>query len=306
MTGKMYRARDVMGSMVDEVGDVDAAVNWLMDDWNTRNGASLPIKTTADDTASQTDPDPNAPSNDPDPSAPVNEPEPKDPEDEDANSQTSNHNPMKQYTAIPSAIGEEAMETPGELTLQEFQADALEQAIVASNARIADLEAQLAAAQQQVTSAAETHQAAIAQLNTEHQAAIDALNAEHQTAIDTLNAEHQTAIDALNTEHQTAIDALNAEHATALQTVNDATAAAQQQAATAQQNLADAQQRITDLTAEVESLNNAQGNQPQAGQQPVNNGQQPSAQATIVSSQYAYDPTLSARENAERRKQARK
>lgn len=312
-----YKVKDVIGTLVDGQATVQQLAQMLIDDYAQRQGAPVPLKEAADFVPSEPDKnDPQDPDND-------------NPENEDANASllaphsalsTSNSiNTMKQYTAIPAAIGEEPMETlDGELTLQAQQAGALEQVLAAGNNRAAMLEAQLAQLRTQMQEAETAHAAAIEQLNTEHAAAIEQLNAQHGTAIEQavteataqLNTEHAAAVEQLNTQHTAAIEQLNTEHTAAVeQAVAEATAQLNTQHAAAieqlntqhQQALDTANQRIADLSAEVEQLNAAAGSQPQAGQ-PDSNGQQSSVATTIATS-CAYNPSMSAKEYAAYRRQ---
>ena len=307
LTGKMYKAKDVIGSLVDEIGNMDAAINWLVSDWDARQGAALPLKLKSDEEEPQQEPEPK------NPAEPSTDPDP-DPNEANTNSQTTN--PM--FENIAAALGMESIEhTADGVMLNTPLAEALEQHLAAHAAEIEQNN--------------QAHAAAVEQLNKEHADAIAALNAEiaalkdaaakHDETVAALEAAtqkvaeleaaataadtaHAAAIEAINKEHIAAIDKLNTEHAAAVATLSEANTAANNSLATANEQLLAATQRVNDLTAEVEALNNAQGQQPQAGQQPVSNGQQPAQQATIVSSQYTYDPTLSAKENAERRKKA--
>lgn len=305
MTGKLYKAADVMVSLVDEIGDVETAINWLMNDWDARQGAPIPVKEEADTpiiSSEDTDPQNN----------PEGEPSHTDNpngENNTATQQQTNNNiptPMKTYSAIPAAIGEEPMEVmDGELTLQPEQAEALEQHLANGNNRMAMLQAQLDKANEQLAAKDAEHQAAIEAMNAEHATAIEAINAEHASAIENLNAEHATAIEHINGEHQAAIDKLNAAHSIALEGVNAQLTEANNNIAKANATIDENAQRIADLTAEVEQLNAAAHAAPAAGQQPANNGQQAVQPAVIGSaSGFRYDPNLSAAENARRRKEA--
>lgn len=299
LTGKMYLASEVMGSLVDEIGGIEDAVNWLMSDYDARQGAPLPAKAEADkpvidepveDDASTTQ------SSDPTADGGVSA-------GPSVNTQTST--PM--YENITSALGleQEIAHTEDGVMLNGPLADQLEAHLGNHAAQLAERDAQIAALQQQISDAETAHNAAIEQLNTEHAAAVQALNAEHATAIETINAEHATAIEQANAEHQAAIEALNAEHATAIEVVNAQLAEANNSLAQANATIDENAQRIADLSAEVEHLNDAAHAAPAAGQQPVNNGQQAS-QPSVVSSAsgFRYDPNLSAEENARRRKEA--
>lgn len=276
LTGKMYKACDVMDSMVDEIGDIAKACDWLMNDYNSRNGAAISIKPEA-----QCNPD-------------------KKKEGDPADDNNKSQKPMITYTAIPNAIGESSMETlDGELTLQPAQADALEQYLSSEANRIAEL-------QSQIDSLTQSHAEEVARINAEHQAAVDALNTEHQSAIEQNNESHAEEIARINAEHQAAVDALNTEHQSAVEQANATLADAQSQLDAANVAAAESQQRISDLTAEVETLNNAQGNLNRSGDQPKSNGIQPVTTTTLATG-CNYSPEMSAKEYAEmKRKQNNK
>lgn len=280
MTGKMYKAADVMGSLVDEIGGVEEAINWLMNDWDARQGAPIPAKEEADVPAS-TEGNPTA----------TNNP----------------NNITTMYENITAALGleQEIAHTEDGVLLNGPLADQLEAHLGNHAAQLAERDAQIAALQQQMADAETAHNAAIEQLNAEHATAIETNNAEHASAIETLNGEHQAAIEQLNAEHAQAIEAINAEHATAIEGVNAQLAEANNNLAQANATIDENVQRIADLSAEVEQLNAAAHAAPSAGQQPVNNGQQAAKPAVIVSaSGFRTDPNLSAAENARRRKEA--
>lgn len=329
LTGKMYKARDVIGSLVDEIGDMDAAINWLVSDWEARQGAALPLKLKADEEEPQQEPEPK---NDPEPAAPTNEPEPKnpaepstdpEPDPNKANTNPQTTNPM--FENIAAALNLESIEhTADGVMLNTPLAEALEQHLANHAAEIEQNNQAHAAAVEQLNQA---HTDAIAALNAEiaalkdaaakHDETVAALTAAtekvaeleaaateaeaaHASAIETINTEHQTAIEQLNAEHATAIEQLNTEHAAAVATLSEANTAANNSLATANEQLLAANQRVNDLTAEVEALNNAQGHQPQTGQQPVSNGKQ--GAAVTIGSTCAYNPGMSAAEYAEYRR----
>lgn len=312
LTGKMYKAKDVIGSLVDEIGDMDAAINWLVSDWEARQGAALPLKMKAGEEEPQNDPEPAAPTNEPEPKNPAEpstDPEP-DPNEANTNSQTTN--PM--FENIAAALNLESIEhTADGVMLNTPLAEALEQHLAAHAAEIEQNN--------------QAHAAQVEQLNKEHADAIVALKAEiaalkdasakHDETVAALEAAtqkvaeleaaataadtaHAAAIEALNKEHTAAIDKLNADHAAAVATLSEANTAANNSLATANEQLLAANQRVNDLTAEVEALNNAQGHQPQTGQQPVSNGKQ--GAAVTIGSTCAYNPGMSAAEYAEYRR----
>lgn len=283
LTGKMYKAKDVVGSLVDEIGDMDAAINWLVSDWEARQGAALPLKLKADE------PDPN-----------------------EANTNSQTTNPM--FENIAAALGMESIEhTADGVMLNTPLAEALEQHLAAHAAEIEQNNQAHAAAVEQLNQA---HADAIAALNAEiadlkdatakHDETVAAFEAatqkvaELEAAATASETAHAAAIEALNNEHTAAIDQLNADHAAVVATLNDANTTANNQLETANEQLLAATQRVNDLTAEVEALNNAQGHQPQTGQQPVSNGKQ--GAAVTIGSTCAYNPGMSATEYAEYRR----
>ena len=309
-TGAMYKMKDVIGSLIDGQTTLPQLAADALSEWEERGGSAVERKETADNVS---DPEPEP--------APVPEPEPEDPDNIDpegdgdndegdgdgaqtSSEQNSNHTPMtKQYTAIPAAIGEEAMESlDGELTLSPEQAEALEARLAQEDTRVADLTHQLADANA-------AHETAIAELNTQHENAVAELNQQHETAVAELNIQHQaeieyarkahaTELESLRSQHAAEIEALNGAHATELEGLNSQLAElrTQKEQLTQQRN---------DLQATVEELNNAQGAQPQAGEQPAGNGKQAPAKPRIVTSS-TFDPRLSAEENYKRQMEARK
>lgn len=299
-TGAMYKMKDVIGSLIDGQTTLPQLAADALSEWEERGGSAVERKETADNVS---DPEPEP--------APVPEPEPEDPDNTDpegdgdndegdgdgaqtSSQQNSNLTPMttKQYTAIPAAIGEEAMESlDGELTLSPEQAEALEARLAQEDTRVADLTQQLADANA-------AHETAIAELNTRHENAVAELNQQHQAEIEEASNAHATELESLRSQHAAEIEALNGAHATELEGLNSQLAElrTQKEQLTQQRN---------DLQATVEELNNGQGAQPQAGEQPAGNGKQAPAQPRIVTSS-TYDPRLSAEENYKRQMEARK
>lgn len=312
-TGAMYKMHDVIGSLIDGQSTLPQLAAYALGEWEERGGAVVERKETADNvSASVPEPEP----------APV--PVPEEPEDapvddDDENkegeangnegeaqtsNQPNNNTPMtKQYTAIPAAIGEEAMESlDGELTLTPDQAEALEQRLSQEDTRVADLTQQLAdanAAHETAVAELNTqHENAVAELNQQHADGISEINAAHEAAVAELNNAHATELESLRTAHAAEIEALNGTHATELEGLNS-------QLAELRTQMEQLTQQRNDMQATIEELNNAQGAQPQAGEQPAGNGKQAPAQPRIVTSS-TYDPRLSAEENYKRQMAARK
>lgn len=307
-TGAMYKMKDVIGSLIDGQTTLPQLAADALSEWEERGGSAVERKETADN-VSAPEPEP----------APVPEPEPEDPDNTDpegdgdndegdgaqtSSEQNSNHTPMtKQYTAIPAAIGEEAMESlDGELTLSPEQAEALEARLAQEDTRVADLTQQLAD-----TNAA--HETAIAELNTQHENAVAELNQQHETAVAELNIQHQAEIEEASNAHATELESLRSQHAAEIEALNGAHATELEGLNSQLAELRTQKEQLTqqrnDLQATVEELNNAQGAQPQAGEQPAGNGKQAPAQPRIVTSS-TYDPRLSAEENYKRQMEARK
>lgn len=261
MTGKMYKMKDVVGTLVDGQSDIPALATLILEDFAARNGEALPPTAGGSYIVSEGAPEED-PAEDPeeDPNSPSDGNQP-----EDTNTQS-----MKQYTAIPAAIGEEAMESAdGTLFLQEQQAEALENLLQSGQNREAEL-------QQQIDN-----------LNT--QMSEQQTNAAAQLAAQTeQNEQLQQQLASLQSELEQARNVAE-ERLTSLNN--------------AQTELEQARQQVTDLTATVEELNAAQGAQPDAGEAPSTAGQ--GAPVTkIVSTRFTYDRTLSAKENAARYRQS--
>lgn len=309
-TGAMYKMKDVIGSLIDGQTTLPQLAADALSEWEERGGSAVERKETADNVS---DPEPEP--------APVPEPEPEDPDNTDpegdgdndegdgdgaqtSSEQNSNHTPMtKQYTAIPAAIGEEAMESlDGELTLSPEQAEALEARLAQEDTRVADLTQQLADANA-------AHETAIAELNTQHENAVAELNQQHETAVAELNTQHQAEIEEASNAHATELESLRSQHAAEIEALNGAHATELEGLNSQLAELRTQKEQLTqqrnDLQATVEELNNGQGAQPQAGEQPAGNGKQAPAQPRIVTSS-TYDPRLSAEENYKRQMEARK
>lgn len=273
LTGKMYPASEVMGSMVDEIGGLSDAIDWLMADYEARNGAPLAVKQTA--------PKPATPSQGAAAFTPshLNTQETNNP---NTNPNTNN----KMYELIAAALGLEAIEHTDEgVMLNTPLADQLEahlqghaDALSAKAQEMADAiaakDAEIAALQAAAQQTAEQHAAALADATSAHEQAIAQLNAEHQQAIDTLNAEHQQALDAVN--------ATLGERETAL-------SAAQQQLDEANATVQNLEQKITTLQTEAPA--------PAAGEAPASNGAEMPEAQTLAQSVYQWDNSKSVEEN---------
>lgn len=311
-TGAMYKMKDVIGSLIDGQTTLPQLAADALSEWEERGGAAVERKETADNVSA---PEP-SPAPQEDPGVPT-EDEPEDDDDENNDGETegndgapqtseqnSNHTPMiKQYTAIPAAIGEEAMESlDGELTLTAEEAEALEERLAQEDTRVADLTQQLADANA-------AHESAIAELRAQHEEGLTEMNAAHEAAMTELNSQHQAAIAEANASHAAELESLRAQHAAEIENLNTAHATEldglNTQLAELRSQLEQMTQQRNDLQATVEELNAAQGEQPQAGEQPSGNGKQAPAQPRIVTST-TYDPRLSAEENYKRQMAARR
>lgn len=257
LTGKMYPASEVMGSMVDEIGGLQEAINWLMADYDARHGAPLAIKQTAT--------------------------KPKETATQNTNPQNT---ATKMYENIASALGLEAIEhTEDGVMLNSPLADQLEahlqshaDALAAKDKEMADA---LAAKEQEMTDALAKKDQEIAAL----QAAATEQAEQHQTALTEAATAHEQAIAQLNTEHQQAIDALNAtlgEKETALTT-------AQQQIDEANATIQNLEQKVTTMQTEAPA--------PAAGESPADNGAQMPEAQTLAQTVYQWDNTKSVEEN---------
>lgn len=306
-----FKCADVIGTLVDGQSTIQQVAADLIADYNARGGEALPLKLGASTNAEPAEPSDPAPVDDDnapvDGGAAISNPEPTNP-----NPTTT----MTTYTAIPAAIGEEAMETvDGELTLQPEQAAALEQRLTAGFTHDAALQARIDQLTQQLSEQEAAHQTAIDQLNAEHATAIEQLNTAHAAALTDAETAHATALTEAQTAHAAAIEELNNQHSAAMTEAESAHAAAvealnqqhaaalaeaQNQTAAIQQQLTEQQQRVADLTSQVEALNAAPGQQ-SMGAQPASNGSQAPAVKPGIVTQCKYDPSLSAEENARRR-----
>lgn len=156
------------------------------------------------------------------------------------------------------------------------------EALQAEAARVTDLTQQLADAQQALENANTAHAEEVARLN-------ETIANNEQSAG---SAQEQNAN--LATELQGAQDAL----ATAQTTI----AERDQQIADRDQTIAERDQQIADLNAQIEEMQNAPGNEPDAGAAPDTNGEGAQA-AEIVTNAYVMDPRLPYEENMRLKKE---
>lgn len=296
-TGKMYAAEDVIGSMVDEIGGMDAAVNYLMQGWEARKGAPIAVRETAPRQKKGSAEE--APVASPSAQvAPVTDASPSGQHAETENPNTNQPNTAtKMYENIASALGLEAIEhTEDGVMLNAPLADQLEahlqshvDALAAKDKAHADALAQkdkemadaLAAKDKEMTDALAKKDAEIAAL----QAAAQQQTEQHTTAIADATTAHEQAIAQLNAEHQQAIDTLNAtlgEKETALTT-------AQQQLDEANATIQNLEQKVTTLQTEAPA--------PAAGAAPADNGSEMPQSQTLANAVYQWDNAKSVAEN---------
>ena len=277
-TGKMYVAEDVMGSMVDEIGGIDEAVDYLMKGWETRKGAPIatrepaPRQNKAKAAAA---------------AAAVPSASPEGTNQEETNNPNTNSNTQtKMYENIASALGLEAIEhTEDGVMLNTELADALEahlqthaDALAAKDQALADAMAQK---DKEMADALAQKDAEIAALN----AAAQQTAEQHAAAIADATKAHEDAIAQLNAEHQQTIDGLNAtigEKETALAGV--------------QQQLDEANATIQNQETKIATLQ-TQAPAAAAGQAPANNGQEMPAAAQLANERYVWDNNLSTEAN---------
>ena len=236
-TGQMYRAADVVGSLVDGKSTIDDLSRMLYQDYKDRNGSPLPLKLGAQSPAQQSDPDP----------TPAN---PKQP------------NTMKQYPTISSSLQYDTVmesDAEGQLTLQAQEADSLEAALNRANAQIARQAEQLEAANA-AQQAAEQAQHAAEQALADAQAAADEQRIAHESAMAELNQQL--------TDAQTAAQTAATEAAAALQSMTEERDAANQQVVQHQQTISDQNKTIADLRSANKRLSAGQGPAIKAGAEP--------------------------------------
>lgn len=266
LTGKMYPASEVMGSMVDEIGGLDEAINWLVADYDARQGAPLATKDVA-------------------------------PKQKTSNakaaasaSATAQNPDNKMYEQIAAALNLESIEhTQDGVMLNTPLADQLE-------AHLQGHADALSAKDKALADALAQKDQEIADLKAAQEKALTDLTEAKDKEIADLNAAHQQAMTEAETKHGEAVAQLNqtiSEKETALTEANT-------NLTKANEELATANAQITDLTAKVEELNQ-QAPAVQAGAQPADNGQQGPQTAQIVTNVYQWDNNLSVEENMKRK-----
>ena len=291
LTGKMFPAKEVKGSLVDGFCSLAELASLAIKDFDKRKGAALPRKDGAPSIGEAAGCNPKK------------------------KSTQLNNDSMKQYTHMAAFIGEESFESDKEgcVTLQPHQADAMEE-------KAEQITTQLDTLATENTDLKQTNEAQAASITS-----LTTANAQLTTELEAAQAGNEalatanTALEAANTR----IAELEAE-ATAAATAAQEAATAAQEAATAQaaevaslqeqlQTAQDAQasleaaaeahaQTVADLKAEIEDLSNGEGAQPNAGESPATNGAQVTT-AVQMEQAPAYDPTVSVAENARRQKE---
>lgn len=183
LLGDTYDASEVVGTMVDGIGDLNDCIVRMLEITN------------------QTDSEPGM----------VTEPD-GETIDNDNNNQIQKE--MKDYLKIQAALGENALCSDKEdaLFLNAEQCEVLEQ-------HLGECEQKANALDAKMTENASLN-AMIETLKAEHAEAINKLNEEHASAIETLKAEHATAVEELGKAHDSAIETLKAEHTEAINALN--------------------------------------------------------------------------------------
>lgn len=200
LLGDTYDAVDVVGSMIDGIGDLGYCIERMLE--ITGEQVAEPVEEPVE-----------TPSNDDVESTEVEENEMKENEnDNDNNNQIQKE--MKDYLKIQAALGENALCSDKEdaLFLNAEQCEVLEQ-------HLGECEQKANALDAKMTENASLN-AMIETLKAEHAEAINKLNEEHASAIETLKTEHATAVEELGKAHDSAIETLKAEHTEAINALN--------------------------------------------------------------------------------------
>lgn len=262
LTGAMYKVKDVHGTLVDGKSDVVSMAKELDEDWTSRSGAAIPEKEVAEREKSKDSEDVHEDSSE------DNAKEKCNPADKESKSFVENKTPndmKKQFLAIPSAIGEEMMESlDGSLNLQPEEAEALEEHVKEMSSKCETL-------QQSVAEQAEKL--------TDSTSKIEAL---------------KKALD----EMTTARDEVQALLSAAISEKETAESEAKSQIEALTEQLSASKQAENDLLATVDELRSAQGRQPDAGAAPESDGSTTNTTYRVVAG--SYDPNASAEENARR------
>lgn len=278
LTGKMYPMAELKNVFIDGFMPLVEVAQLALDEYERRQGAPIPRK------------------------EPAVLPEGGKSSDEEAQKQTpKNHKEMsKTYKELAAFIGEQPMESDKDnnLTLQEAQADALEQHCGQVNAQLEQLSEENTRLKNELATV-------------ESQA--DNLQAENKKLAEDLAQKTEENRKSGDTEGELKVQAeaykLAAEKSA--QELADAKAEvdelkayrekAENQLKELSEKAKSDAQTIADLQDEVSALNRSTGKEPEAGSSPKNNGSGP--QVPHLEAGPVYDDTLSPGENARRREQ---
>ena len=274
MTGAMYPASTVTGSLVDGFCSLGELAQMAVSEYDTRGGKKLPAKECA---------------------APVQTAPSAKTEEKETNHTNTNpvttHSNMKQYTQIPALIGENVAfesDLQGCVTLQPHQADALEARATVLLA-LADENTALKQEAQAQGEKLASAQTAVTDLTVENKDLKEQL-----AALQEANAGLQAEVDKNKVSIQQAeekVFGLTEELSTANETIATQTATIEQLNADATVNT----QTIADQSALIEELKQDPGTAVDAGEGPQGNGM--SAETMKLSEKPKYDPAKSMAEN---------
>lgn len=264
--GKVFNAEDVTGILVDAQSTFMDVVQRA---FALHKGTAQPIER-------------NMPNEEPEPtSEPSKEPE------NATNTKTSIN--MQNYPLINAACGLKA----GEIAVKEEGAfmnaellDSLEANMSASAQKVADAEQKATTAEQSLAKLQGKFDEISAQLTAANEA-----KAVAEKALADANEAHTKEIETLNAQHSEAVAKKDEE----IVSLTEGKAKAESDLKGAQDALATAEQTIADKDAQIASLTNETGNEPEAGEAPVNNGEGAKKQTLRE-----FDPSLY-KTNAERK-----
>ena len=244
LLGDTYDAADVVGSMIDGIGDLGYCIERMLEITGEQSMEPVeePVETpSADDVDEQGE------------TYVVNENEMTEIEN---NNQIQKE--MKDYLNIQAALGENALCSDREdaLFLNAEQCEVLEQ-------HLGECEQKANALDAKMTEIASLN-AMIETLKAEHAEAINKLNEEHASAIETLNAEHATAVEELGKAHDSAIETLKAEHIEAINALNV-------QLEDVNKELTQAKEDISAKEAEIVALSEQTVEAPKPVEAPIDN-----------------------------------
>ncbi len=242
--GKVFNAEDVTGILVDGQSTFMDVVRRA---FALHNGTAQPIER-------------NTPNEEPEPT-----PEPSKEPENVTNTKTSIN--MQNYPFINAACGLKA----GEIAVKEEGAfmnaellDSLEANMSASAQKVADAEQKATTAEQSLAKLQGKFDEISAQLTAANEA-----KAVAEKALTDANEAHTKEIKTLNAQHSEAVAKKDEEIAS----LTKGKAKAEADLKGAQDALATAEQTIADKDAQIAALTNEAGNEPEAGEAPVNNGE---------------------------------